>query len=153
MIHDGVNVDINFSSPLSEIELHIPVTPYWSILGVRTILDKILVEGKKEALNVDLETIYWLNLSDITVRAIKQYLWNKEYKKYLILLFNYIQVITALTGLFSETQTEINIKETSRDDINDYKSDKLFNSQVYPLDMRISLGLENISDCWLGCLS
>ena len=70
VIHDGVNVDINFSSPLSEIELHIPVTPYWSILGVRTILDKILVEGKKEALNVDLETIYWLNLLDITVWAI-----------------------------------------------------------------------------------
>ena len=42
------------------------------------------------------------------------------------------------------------MKEISRDDINDDKSDKLSNSQVYPLNMRISLGLENISDCWLG---
>ena len=55
-------------------------------------------------------------------------------------LFYDIQIVATLTGLFSETQTKINIKETSRDDINDYKSDKLFNSQVYPLDMRISLG-------------
>ena len=39
------------------------------------------------------------------------------------------------------------MKEISEDGINDYKSDKLLNSQVYPLNMRISFGLENISDC------
>ena len=43
------------------------------------------------------------------------------------------------------------MKEISEDGINDYKSDKLLNSQVYPLNMRISFGLENISDCWLAC--
>ena len=62
VIHDGVNVDINVSSPLSEIELDIHLTT--AIQGVRTLLYVLLSIGcrrEKELGSLDLETIYWLN--------------------------------------------------------------------------------------------
>ena len=70
MIHDGVNVDINFSSPLSEIELHIPVTaadPNMVWEPHYTYSAYIVSVGSKKR-SLDLETIYWLKFS-ITVRV------------------------------------------------------------------------------------